>query len=410
MDQSEERELYRRINQLENDITEIREMLRQLAPDSTAPTPPSEPIARPKSPQPTPDSAPPPPPPLPRRPPRPEPTPPIFKPAPKPPDSSGWKLPAHMRTGEFWLKVVGIGLILFGVAFAFKYSIDQGWINPLVRHLFGLAIGIALSLFGVRLYGRRPGFAQVLLGGSIGVFYITCFSAFQLFQLISHPDAFGPMIVISVGSFWIAIRQDKALFSLIGTTGALGTPFLLYTGSGNLPGLVLYTCLVLISTTAVFFFRGWRLLLWFSVLGSWIVLAIGIEGGRLDTSRGLNTDRWAMQAGLIVAWLTFWLAPVGRQIATIKAPSKWKLGRLGIGDSDLAEGTRKVLNRHVHLLSMGPVLVALLLSILTWPDLERHFFGWATMGAASLYVLVALYLRNIEFLPRLSSTASRSNS
>ena len=267
-----------------------------------------------------------------------------------------------MRTGEFWLKIIGIALTLFGVAFAFKYSIEQGWINPPMRHLFGLVVGTTLLVFGYRLYGKRPNFAQTLLGGAIGAYYITCFSAFQLFQLISHPVAFAGMVAISAMAFGIAIRQDKALFSLIGTAGALGTPFLLYTGSGNLPGLVLYTCLVIVSATAVYFFKGWRLLLWLTVLGGWIVLTIGLAGSHLTESGGPNADRWAMQAGVITAWLINWLAPIARRIATTKAPSRWRQGLLGIGDSGLAEQSRKVLNRHAHLLSLGPALIALLLS------------------------------------------------
>lgn len=411
MDQSDERELYHRISQLENEITEIREMLSRLAPGAPIParTVDPAPSTPPVEQQPL---APPPPPPLPAKTvlsptqeqPQPQAKKATKKAVPRPPVAPTWKLPEHMRTGEFWLKIVGIGLMLFGVSFGFKYSIEQGWINPLVRHLFGLAIGTGLLVIGLRLYKKRPGFAQVLLGGGIGAFYITCFSAFQLFELISHPVAFGGMIVISIASFWIAIRQDEALFSLIGTAGALGTPFLLYTGSGNLPGLVLYTCLVLVSTTAVYFFKGWRLLLWLSVLGSWIVLGIGIEGGGLNEVGGTNTDRWAMQAGLIVAWLTFWLAPVGRRVARIKASGRWKTGLLGIGDNGLADATKQFLDRHVHLMAVGPVLAALLLTIESWPGVEDHVFGWGAMGATVLYALVALYLKRTEPLRSLSFT------
>ena len=395
MDQSDERELYRRISQLENDISEIKDVLNQLAPKHAELAQPHD---LPQNPEPAPAT--PPPPPL-EQPDKPRPVPPMQKP---PSVSPKWEIPEHMRTGEFWLKIIGIGLTLFGVAFAFKYSIEQGWINPLVRHLFGLAIGTTLLVFGLRLYTKRPGFAQVLLGGSIGTFYITCFSAFQLFELISHPVAFGGMIVISVASFWIAIRQNEVIFSLIGTAGALGTPFLLYTGAGNLPGLVLYTCLVLVSTTAVYFFKGWRLLLWLSVIGGWIVLGVGINGGRLNVSGGADSDRWAMQAGLIVTWLIFWLAPVGRRIARVKASARWKTGLLGIGDDSLADTTKKFLDRHVHLMAIGPVLIALMLSIETWPDVQQEIFGWGAMGATLLYAMAAFYLKRTESLRNLAFT------
>jgi len=377
VDQPEERELRERVGRLENDIAEIKKVLGQLT---------SQPLPPPGQPS------------------RIKPVPKIPTLPPKPPTSSSWKLPANMRGGDFWLKIVGIGLTLFGVAFAFKYSIDQGWINPLVRHLFGLGVGMILLLFGLHLYGRRPAFGQVLLGGSIGTFYITCFSAFQLFELITYPVAFAGMVAISVGSFVIALRQDRAFFSVIGTAGALGTPFLLYTGSGNLPGLVLYTCLVFVSAAAVYFYKGWRLLLWLSAIGGWIVLAIGVIDLEMDSWTVVDGDRWAMQAGLVTAWLTFWITPVARRVAAVKAPTRWRIERLGIGDSGIGSMAQTVLDRHVHLLSVGPVLLALMLSYATWSNIDPHVIGWVNMAVVPIYALAAVYLKTIPSLRDLSFT------
>ncbi|MCE5272063.1 DUF2339 domain-containing protein, partial [bacterium] len=46
--------------------------------------------------------------------------------------------PAHSSAsdivrGENWFKWSGIALVLFGLAFLFKYSIDRGWLVPTVR-------------------------------------------------------------------------------------------------------------------------------------------------------------------------------------------------------------------------------------------------------------------------------------
>ena len=71
-----------------------------------------------------------------------------------------------MRESEYWLNKIGIGLLLLGVVFLFKYSIDQGWITPAVRVGFGLAIGIILLAVGLRLHSSRRHFSQVLLGAA----------------------------------------------------------------------------------------------------------------------------------------------------------------------------------------------------------------------------------------------------
>jgi uncharacterized membrane protein len=396
MDKSDGDELHRRISQLEDDVHEIQESLERLALDTTdSSTPPPAPISRvqshphlmserPIAPQPLEDQ--------------------LRTNPPLKPDTPKWELPEHMRQGDFWLKMVGIALTLFGVGFGFKYSIDQGWINPMVRHLFGLAVGMALLAFGLRLYGKRPRFAQVLLGGSVGTFYITCFSAFQLFELISHPVAFGCMIVISIASFWISVNQDKVVFSLIGMLGALGTPFLLYTGSGDIPGLVLYTEIVLISTAVVYFFRGWRLLLWLSMVAGILVLIIGTFGGELWRPAAAGDDRWAMQAGLIATWLTYWLVPVMRRVVRSEPRARLRAGLLGIGDKDLREKTKATFDNHVHVMTILPAIASLLLSSMIWIADHQHALGWSTMGAAALYGLATIYLRRHEPLRNLAFT------
>nr|WP_281280665.1 DUF2339 domain-containing protein [Fodinibius saliphilus] len=69
--------------------------------------------------------------------------------------------------GEEWLNRIGIGLLLIGVAFLFKYSIDQGCLNPPIRSAIGLGVGMFLfvlvisKVFGIR---RRTGIGDNSLG------------------------------------------------------------------------------------------------------------------------------------------------------------------------------------------------------------------------------------------------------
>ena len=102
---------------------------------------------------------------------------------------------------EFWLNRLGIGLLLLGVAFLFKYSIDQGWIVPEVRVAFGIALGIVLFVLGWRLQQQRAALSQILIGGSIGTFYITGFAAYQLFGFLTYSAAFVWMVAVTVLAF-----------------------------------------------------------------------------------------------------------------------------------------------------------------------------------------------------------------
>jgi hypothetical protein len=130
-----------------------------------------------------------------------------------------------LRSGEWWLNKLGIGLLLFGVAFLFVYSVERGWIGPWMRVGFGAAIGAALLAVGLRVYERRPAFSQVLLGGSVGAFYITGFAAFQLYSLVAYPVTFGYMVSVTALAFLLSLRQEGVPLSLIGALGGSARRF-----------------------------------------------------------------------------------------------------------------------------------------------------------------------------------------
>jgi uncharacterized membrane protein len=150
-----------------------------------------------------------------------------------------------LRSGEYWLNKIGIGLLLLGLIFLYKYSVDQGWLVPVVRVAFGLLLGTTLLTIGLRVYQDHRHFSPVVLGGSIAAYYTTGFAAFNLYALVAYPVAFAFMVSVTVLAVLLALRHDEVVLSVIGVAGALATPFLLYTGTKNVPALVAYICLLL---------------------------------------------------------------------------------------------------------------------------------------------------------------------
>ena len=313
-------------------------------------------------------------------------------PKPRPQVFSAWK-------SESWLKIIGIGLFLLGIVFLFKYSIDQGWLTEPVRVGLGMGLGTILFATGICVHARRRSFSQVLLGGGIAAYYITGFSAFQLYALVSHPVAFAFMIIVTLLSFFLSLRQDEAVLSIIGAVGGLGTPFLLYTGSGNLPGLVGYTCLVLSGTSAIYLYRGWHSLLWTSVVGGWLVFLTGIESIPFYLQEAIR-DRWFLQVGILFGWLAFWALPIMREILRTVNPTRWPLPSL---PDWISENFRNLVDRHAHLLSVSTPLIALGLSRTIW-SLSSETWGWITMAGSLVYGLVAWGLKRWDGCRRLAYT------
>jgi uncharacterized membrane protein len=316
-----------------------------------------------------------------------------------------FKLPENMSTSEYWLNKIGIGLLLFGVAFLFKYSIDQGWLTPASRIAFGMILGIGLVVAGLRISIKRRHFGQVLMGGGIAAFYITGFAVFQIFTLVSHPVAFTFMASVTLLAFILSLKKNGAVLALIGAIGGFGTPFLLYTDSGSIPGLVGYTCLILGGTSAIYFYRGWRSLLWISVFGGWLVLLIGTTKGLPTDREEAISDRWALQAGILFCWLLFWVLPPIREFVLTKNPTRWLRPSLNLSKNPNSQETRFFLHHHLYLLSVFTPLIALWMSMLIW-SLSSQTWGWITLGGALVYGFASWRLSGLNFMGHLSYTHS----
>ncbi|HEX2897037.1 MAG TPA: DUF2339 domain-containing protein [candidate division Zixibacteria bacterium] len=304
--------------------------------------------------------------------------------------SPGFTLPEHMRKSEYWLNKIGIALLLFGAVFLFKYSVDQGWLTPTARVLFGLALGIVLAFIGFRIYGRRKHFSQVLLGGAIGTFYITGYAAFQIFHLIPYIAAFAFYAAVTLFAFFISLKQNEFIFSLIAILGGLGTPFILYTGEGSIPGLMFYLCVLLAGSSAIYYFKGWWSFFWTSCIGGWTVIWIGMFGDKSLTYAPM-LDKISLEAALFLALPFFWLVPLGREIAKEKMPdlmksqeSKPKSETPGLYQPNLPQ-------INVNLLTAITPALSLFLSTAIW-DWSDSIWGVVSLSLAVLFAGVGWVL------------------
>lgn len=201
---------------------------------------------------------------------------------------------------------------------------------------------------------------------------------------MAHSTALGYMVSVTVLAFFLSLRQHEPILSITGAIGGLGTPFLLHTGSGNLAGLVAYTCLVLSGTSAIYLYRGWRSLLWTSVIGGWAVLLIGLVQGDISS----DYHRWVLEVGIVFAWIAFWALPVMREVLGERNPSQWPRPAL----DGLDRGLVKLATSHVHMLSVSTPLLAFVMSRFLW-SLPQETWGWIWMGGAIVYGFAAASLR-----------------
>ena len=100
--------------------------------------------------------------------------------------------------GENLLSKIGIVILVIGVAIGGKYAIDNGWISPLMRIVFGYFCGFALIGFAVRLKAKYLNFSAVLISGGMAIMYFITYFAYAYYGLMNQPTAFVLMLLFTV--------------------------------------------------------------------------------------------------------------------------------------------------------------------------------------------------------------------
>ena len=305
----------------------------------------------------------------------------------RPPRPAGARVQSALKS-EDWLSRLGIGLLLVGLAFLFKLGIDKGWVTPVVRVLFGAVLGAFLLGAGLRLYPKRVTLGRALLGGSIAVFYVTFFAAYQFYSLIGYPLTFGGMSVVTLLCYVLAVRQKDSVLAVIATIGGLGTPFVLETAEGSIPGLMLYSCIILLGAISIYMYRGWRTLLVTAAIGGWLVMLVPWFSWIFST-RGTTVETLAAQGGILFCLVAFGVMPTLREVWRKRDPEQWAVPPLRAYKKD------DIINRPALALAFVAPLITLGLSIdmWEWPDVV---WGLVIVIAAALYAAAYLALRRLE--------------
>jgi uncharacterized membrane protein len=213
-----------------------------------------------------------------------------------------------------------VAFVILAFGFLFRYAFDQGWIGPPLRLGLGFAAGTLMLVVGLRLEGSRERFSQYLLGGAIGVYYLVGFAAYELYELVAFPVAFAFMSLVTVAAFVLSQRQRLPSLAAIGASGGLSTPFLVSTGTANVPALAAYTVLLLAGAGAIQFLRGWKSLLF--VLGYGGLGVTGLAVAMISEPPGA-LDRVAVAGAITVAWALFGASPLLRAHFHRLRPEAW---------------------------------------------------------------------------------------
>jgi uncharacterized membrane protein len=301
----------RRIDDLEREVAELRDMLGGLPRAPTpqaAPEPPQPAVPTPSPTEPEPPTPPAPPTPAwrptPVTPPAPAREVPVPEapvvPAPARPTMPRWMLAARtwLLTGNLVARL-GLVILFIGVAFLIKFVAATVDI-PIELRLAGVALAnLPLLAWGWRLRATRREIGLPVQGTAIALMMLVVFGAYQRYGLLPGGLAFALLVVFTVFACVLALLQDAVWLAVFGITGGFACPLLVASGQGNHIGLFSYYALLNAGVFTLATRRSWRAL---NLLGFGFTFVVGAAWGGLRYS---PANYLSAQAFLILFFLYY---------------------------------------------------------------------------------------------------------
>ena len=191
--------------------------------------------------------------------------------------------PAAARPGlEQWLASRGLawlggGTMALAGVFLVKYSIERGWIGPVVRVSLGFVFGLALVLGGEWLRRRPLQRAIAAIGPNYlppaltaaGLFaaFASVYAAYGLYDLLPAFVAFALLAAIAFAAFGLALLQGP-LIAVLGLLGGFATPLLVSTGTPLPWPLFGYLLVLAAGSLAIVRVTAWWWLAWGTLAGA----------------------------------------------------------------------------------------------------------------------------------------------
>jgi len=171
---------------------------------------------------------------------------------------------------------IGVVVLFFGVGFLVKYAVDQGWFPLELRLISAALLGVVLATVGWRVRTQRRTYGLALIGGGIGIVYLTTFGAYYFYGLLPALLAFTIFVLLALTYAVMALVNDAPILAFLAIVGAFLAPWLTADESGSYVVLFSYYAVVNLGVLALAWAKRWSGLNLVSFL---FTLAAGVTWG-----------------------------------------------------------------------------------------------------------------------------------
>ncbi|NOY29315.1 MAG: DUF2339 domain-containing protein [Planctomycetes bacterium] len=177
-----------------------------------------------------------------------------------------------------WLLRIGVLILVVGVGFFLKYSIERGLLGPQARVALSTITGLVLLIAGTRILGKKYHiFGQGLMGAGLATLYFSVFAASNLFHLIRPASSFALMGIVTLLAGGIAVRFNSILVAVLGILGGYLTPLMLQTGTVDFVGLFGYLLVLGIGVLGICAWKNWPIVNLLSFFGTYALFFMAMR-------------------------------------------------------------------------------------------------------------------------------------
>ena len=127
-----------------------------------------------------------------------------------------------------WLMRAGVIVLLCGIGFFLKYSIENNLISPPVRLCLTFLAGIAMFAAGLFMVNKRFHILAVgILSAGAVTLYMAPFAGYKLYHLLPAEVSFGFMVLTTIATMLVSVKLGLLPLALTGCSGAYLTPVML---------------------------------------------------------------------------------------------------------------------------------------------------------------------------------------
>jgi len=212
------------------------------------------------------------------------------------------RLPAPVAAlifGGNTLVKLGVLILFLGLAFLLRYTAERVTVPIELRYAAVALVGAGLLGLGWMLRRKRAGYALILQGAGIGVFYLTTLAAMKVSGLLPATAGFAFLFAVAVLAAALAVLQNAPALAIVAVLEGFAAPVLASTGQNRPVGLFTYLLVLDVGIVLMAWFRAWRVLNLIGFVGTFTLAAAWAQRNYTDDQFGI------VQPFLVVFFVLF---------------------------------------------------------------------------------------------------------